>query len=210
MKENSNVGEKKGNVPVKKKNKNAPREMSSKVKIPKIVDVTKHLQKKKQIARDPRFDNLSGADLSNESVKRSLSKSYAFVKEMRKEEIEEYKTMLKDPSLNEEERRNIQRQLTRLITKVKKDEHDELVKQVRDEFYKNEKRLVEEKGKKPYFLKDSELKKLVAKRKRETLSGSKLDKYMKRKSKKQKSKQHGMMPIYSGNRESSSSEAFES
>jgi hypothetical protein len=38
--------------------------------------------------------------------------------------------------------------------RVKREERQTQVKQIKQEFYENEKKLVAEKGKKPYFLKD--------------------------------------------------------
>jgi len=119
---------------------------------------------------------------------------------MQQQEIEEYKSALKNRDLDYNVKRDIQRKMTRLISKSKGFEHDQLIDKVKHDFYENEKKLVAETGKKPYFLKDSELKQLVLKRKRDEMTGAQRDKHIQRQRKKQKSRQHTMMPTTSGNR----------
>jgi ribosomal RNA-processing protein 36 len=176
----------------KKKNKNAPRELSSKMQVKKIPNVTKAYQKNKQQSRDPRFNDFDGP--IEESMKNSLEKKYGFVRDMQQKEIERYKEQLHDSDLDPEAKKNIQRTMSRIVTKLKNKEHEDIVEQVKHDYYESEKKKVAETGKKPFFLKDSKLKELVNKRKREELSGGKLDAYMKKKRKKAKTQHTNLMP----------------
>ena len=178
----------------KKKHKHAPREMSSKVFVPRVANVTKQYRVKKQVSRDPRFDSLSAGSVVEKSSQKSLEKKYSFLRDMQRGEVDNYKQMLKDKDLDRDQKREIQQKMSKIETRLKNYDHEQLMENVKEEYYKKEKELVAEKGKKPYFLKDADLKHLVNKRKRESMSGAKLEKFEKKKRLKTKSKQHNLMP----------------
>ncbi|XP_046402234.1 ribosomal RNA processing protein 36 homolog [Ischnura elegans] len=88
----------------KRKNKNRPREMSSKVPVPLVPKIPAH----KQRSRDPRFDSLCGS--FNERVFRN---AYRFVDDIRLKEREQLKSRLKEES-DPEGKEKLQYLLTRL------------------------------------------------------------------------------------------------
>ncbi|KAL0489748.1 ribosomal RNA processing protein 36 [Acrasis kona] len=173
-----------------KKNKNAPKEVSSKAYVPRIRNVTKQYQIKKIESRDPRFMAATAGKTPDAEVD-----GYDFIKDMRKEELGEFQERLKNKDLSYEERAEIKRNVSKLNGAIHRTEQAEMAKKIRTEFYEKEKKLVAEQGKTPYFLKDSDVKKIMKKRKIEELKESGgLDKYLEKKRKKQKSSQTSLMP----------------
>jgi len=80
----------------KRDNKNRPREVSSKKRVPKLVKV---VQETKEVKRDPRFDPLCG-----EFDKDQFRKSYNFVNRVKEKELEVLKSQLKGSAGEEREK----------------------------------------------------------------------------------------------------------
>lgn len=100
------------------------------------------------MSRDPRFLPI------NSSNNHSHEQDYAFLKDMQKEELQELNLKLKEKYLTEEERFEIQRDISKMTTIMKREERKEQIQQIKHEFYEKEKQLIAEKGKKPFFIKD--------------------------------------------------------
>ncbi|CAB3996442.1 ribosomal RNA processing 36 homolog [Paramuricea clavata] len=181
----SNTVKNRNESTLKRKNKNRPREMSSKRPVSKfkqVVPVTK------KVSRDPRFDNLSGK--FNENM---FEKAYSFLDDIRSQEKEQVKkaiTREKDPNqktkLHSLHKRMEQAEKSRNLKKIRKEKQKE----------RSQKELsLIKQGKRPFYLKKSERKKLELAEKYKTLKGSKkLDQYMNKKRKKNAMKQRKRLP----------------
>ncbi|PKC14643.1 DUF947-domain-containing protein [Rhizophagus irregularis] len=136
----------------KRRNKHAPMEMSSKRPVSRfrqIVEIPKSMKQK----RDPRFDSLSGK--FNEDL---YEKTYSFLNEYKKSEIEQIKSQIskeKDPV----EKSRLQQLLSKLQSKLANEKNIKRKKELKHERKKRELELVY-KGKKPYYYKKSDVKKL--------------------------------------------------
>ncbi|XP_031569284.1 ribosomal RNA processing protein 36 homolog [Actinia tenebrosa] len=169
----------------KKKSKNNPLEISSKQKVSRIRQV---VAVKKKVARDPRFDDLSGQ--LNEEM---FSKAYGFVDEMKaneKKEIE--KELMKTKNAERKET------LKMLLKRMKQQEESKKKKKMKDEERRKRKKeemeLVKQ-GKKPFYLKKSERKKLeLAEKYKKLKSSGKLEKYLSKRRKKTASKDRKHIP----------------
>ncbi|EFC44684.1 predicted protein [Naegleria gruberi] len=178
---------------IERKNKNAPKEVSSKLKPKSIPDIAKRLGYVKKKSRDPRFDP-TASDTDPSSFKQ-FSGHYKHVFDQLKDEIDENRERLRDKSLTYEDRNEIQREISRLQTRNKKFETQKAVAEVKDSFYKREKKLISEKGKQAYFLKDSDVKKILKERKVEGIKKSgKMNKFIKKTKRKDKSRVASLMP----------------
>ncbi|XP_066925338.1 ribosomal RNA processing protein 36 homolog [Clytia hemisphaerica] len=131
----------------------------------------------KRSTRDPRFNDLSGA--YNEEL---FQKSYAFVDDIKKNEYESVKKQLRKVKNTEEKEKLLKlKQKMDTESKVKA----ELAK--RREMSKQRKKEMAEQtegGKKPFYLKNSDKKKIeLAEKYKELKASGKLDKYMSKKRK---------------------------
>jgi len=154
-------------------NKNRPRELSSKIRVPKVREVS-HVPKKR--TRDPRFENLCGD--YDETVWKS---NYQFITEMQDNETKDLKEKLKDNVFDKDKEKEVRKHLQ----KVREKEKSEVLKKKEKDKQKlereeNIKRLKE--GKKPYYMKKSTRKYVELVDKYEELKASgKLEKYLKKK-----------------------------
>lgn len=159
--------------------------MSSKVRVPPVRDVTSHLVKRPK-PRDPRFEDYATLDKPKAS-------HYSFVTKLREQEIENYRKLLKRDDLDEEQKKEIQRRMSKLITvqTMKKRAVEEA--QIRKELEEQESKLIEQ-GKKPYYYSKGKIKQLVAKKRfLEMKEKGSLEKYLKRKKRKLESKDAKMI-----------------
>ncbi|KTW31596.1 hypothetical protein T552_00234 [Pneumocystis carinii B80] len=163
----------------KRTNKNAPLEMSSKKPVSrfrKVVPLTKIER------RDPRFDFEDRVNLTN------LSSKYSFIKDYQKEELQLLKHTLKHEKNNEKKER-IKKTIISMESKLLAAKNKEEATRILHEYKKNEKEKAKI-GKKPFFLKKKEQKKLIEASKLSKLEGTKaLDRYIRRKDKKLASKE---------------------
>lgn len=176
-------------VPPKRiRRKGMPLEMSSKkpVQTPRNV-----MNAKKQVLRDPRFDDLSGK-FDEETFK----EDYSFVKDIQEKERKSVERALRECE-DEEEAERLRKLLYRMkqqdIAQKKKERKRKIDKQLQSQ----EMELVK-KGKKPYFVKKSDKKMLeLAEQFKDLKKSGKLEKYLAKKRKKNISKDRGQMPSVS-------------
>ncbi|PHH55942.1 rRNA biogenesis protein rrp-36 [Ceratocystis fimbriata CBS 114723] len=158
----------------KRSSKHAPQEMSSKRPVSRKRDFG---VSNKPTARDPRFDPLTGE--VNETL---IRKAYGFLKDYRASEIVDLKARVRKAK-TEEERAELKRELLVLESKRKTEERKEHQQSVIDEHKRKEKELVAQ-GKKPYYLKQAELKKQVLVDRFKSMKKRDVDKAIMRKRKK--------------------------
>lgn len=172
----------------KRENKNRPMEMSSKrpVRLSKESDPAK-----KKMTRDPRFDDLSGE--YNESYFKS---NYSFLFDIKSREKEKIKKTLKkekDPEKKVELKMLYNRMDQQEQSEIQKDKRKTLEK----EWKKKEQSQVQQ-GKKPFFLKKADLRKLeLAEKYKELQKSGKLEKYLSKKRKKTAQKEKKKLPLMS-------------
>merc|ERR1712168_418900 len=87
-------GNKKFKTEFKRENKNRPRELSSKIRVPKLMKV---VPVKTEPKRDPRFDPLCG-----EFDKTDFRRRYGFMKDVKSKELAQLKEQLQECEDNEE------------------------------------------------------------------------------------------------------------
>ena len=176
---------KKKSSDIEQKKKSEPIEISSKhqdFKARKVVDV--HNRK----IRDPRFDALSGN--YNEEM---FEKSYDFINDIKRQELEAVKKQLKKVK-NREKKEQLKSLLRKMRQETKLKESKKKMKELERNRKEEEKTLIE-KGKKPFYLKKSDRKKQeLVERYKELKSGGKLDKYLSKKRKRNAMKEKKKLP----------------
>ncbi|KAF0714234.1 Aste57867_3949 [Aphanomyces stellatus] len=169
----------------KRANKNRPREMTSKRPVGRFREV---MQVRKLKTRDPRFDNASGK-LNDDLFK----KSYAFLDEYKKDELEEVKKQLKHAK-SKTRRSDLQQELSSRKQELAENKRAE---RIRDATLKRkrEEREAVEKGKGAFYLKRKDKKQLELKAKFDELQESgRLSKFMAKRRKKNANKDHRWLP----------------
>ncbi|GBF95631.1 hypothetical protein Rsub_08613 [Raphidocelis subcapitata] len=175
----------------KRETKNRPQEVTSKRPVGRFREV---IQVPKHRGVDPRFDpGVSGAP-SNPQDQERERKRYAFIyDEVLPQELAALKQRLKKER-REPKRREMQAELTRLEQRLR----EEKSRRKRGELekgWKSEQKAAVAAGKKPFFLKKSEKRKLELVAKYEELKSSgKLEKYMAKRARKNASKDHRYLP----------------
>ncbi|XP_022110959.1 ribosomal RNA processing protein 36 homolog [Acanthaster planci] len=163
----------------KRANKNRPQEISSKIPVSRVRNVVPVKQK---VSRDPRFDDLSGK--FNEQA---FDSNYAFLGGVYSREKKEVKRKLKQAK-TEQKKEELLRLLQRMEEQEKARIKKQREKEISKELKRQEKELVKQ-GKKPYFVKKSERKKMeLANRYMELKKGGKVAKYLARKRRKNAAK----------------------
>ncbi|KAJ7952372.1 ribosomal RNA processing protein 36-like [Quillaja saponaria] len=167
-------------------NKNRPMEASSKKPVPTFRDI---VQAPKKVARDPRFESLCGT-LDTEGFRKRYN--FLFENELpaEKEALHKKLKKCKDPKIiNEVEERIswIDKQLKSDTTK--RADADILAK------HKKKEREAAKQGKRPFYMKKSEIReqRLIEKYKELKASG-KLEKFIEKKRRKNAAKDHKFMP----------------
>ncbi|XP_074570694.1 uncharacterized protein LOC141827373 [Curcuma longa] len=168
-------------------NKNSPMEMSSKVWVPTYREV---IQVPKKLVRDPRFDSLSQGTFDPEGFR----KRYSFlVEEEYPKEKERLKKLIKkskDPNVIEESTN----QLSLIDKRIKSWFGKSPESKILSEHIKKE-REAAKKGKRPYYLKKSEIReRKLIKKYNELKAVGKLDSYIEKRQKRNASKDHRYMP----------------
>ncbi|KAL8861332.1 MAG: hypothetical protein Q9178_002204 [Gyalolechia marmorata] len=164
--------------------KHAPAEMSSKKAVSRKREV---IQTVKRDIRDPRFEPVSGP--VNEE---KANKNYSFLNDYRDSEINDLKSTIrqtKDASVKEKLKRSLLSMESRKKAQQIKDRESEIQRAHRAK----EKELVKQ-GKKPFYLKKGEQKKLVLLKRFEDIKGKRLDKVIERRRKKNAQKERRDMP----------------
>ncbi|XP_003473694.1 ribosomal RNA processing protein 36 homolog isoform X1 [Cavia porcellus] len=166
--------------------KHRPLEMSAKVRVPFLRQV---VPISKKVARDPRFDDLSGE--YNPEV---FDKTYQFLNDIRAREKQLVKKQLKKHQ-SEEEREKLQQLLQRL-------EQQEAAQQERKRqqdlrlALKQEQRARAQQGHRPYFFKKSEQRQLaLAEKFKELKRSKKLESFLSRKRRRNAGKDRRHLPL---------------
>ncbi|CAJ0875570.1 14503_t:CDS:2 [Entrophospora sp. SA101] len=173
----------------KRSSKHRPMEITSKKAVGRfrqVVELPNNIKKN----RDPRFDNLSGK--FNEGL---FEKSYEFIEEYKKSEINEIsKRIEKEKDI--EEKQKLQQLLDKMKSKLIKEQDHRYKRQLKNERKKKELELVG-KGKNPYFLKRAEENKLelIDKYKKINNNKKKLDNIIEKRRKKNASKEIKHLPF---------------
>ncbi|KAH8888753.1 DUF947-domain-containing protein [Thozetella sp. PMI_491] len=176
---------------VKRANKHAPQEMSSKRPVSRKRGGE---AVPKAEARDPRFGPLGApaAGLSKlDEIK--ARKAYAFLDGYRDDEMRQLRTAIKKTK-DARQKEELQRALLSMQSKKKDQERRDREQAVVDEHRRKEKELVKQ-GKMPFFLKKSEQKKRVLLDKFASMKKGQVDKAIERKRKKVAAKERKEMPM---------------
>ena len=137
--------------------------------------------------RDPRFLTLSGK-LDENKVKQN----YSFLNEYRASERAELKSKIRGTK-DVAEKERLKKQMKAMEDRERSRQKDEQQKAILRDHRKEEKKMVEE-GKKPFYLKKSEIKRQVLVKRFEGLAEKKAEKVMERRRKKMASKERKAMP----------------
>ncbi|KAM8842560.1 ribosomal RNA processing protein 36 homolog isoform 2-T2 [Synchiropus picturatus] len=169
----------------KRPNKNRPMEISSKRPVSFIRQI---VPAKKSMSRDPRFDDLSGeykADI--------FRKSYKFIDDIRRKEMEVVQKTLKKTKSTQK-----RQQLDFLLKRMKNQERareSEEQRRDRELQFKRQQRERASQGARPFFLKKSDKKKLqLAERYQELKKSGRLENFLKKKRKRNAGKDRRKLP----------------
>ncbi|KAI8910613.1 hypothetical protein DFJ77DRAFT_483952 [Powellomyces hirtus] len=161
-----------------------PVEVTSKRAVTRKRDVIE-LPKKK--TRDPRFDPLAGK--LNEGL---FDSSYGFLRDYEQSEIEMLRKQIvteKNPEKKEILQQTLTSMTSRMQARKNKDKRKELIK----EWKKKESALVQQ-GKKPWQLKQSDIKKMELVEKYKSMKGKDVEKLLEKRRKKNATKERRFMP----------------
>ena len=184
--EDSSTEEDKSTSKKQRSSKHAPTELSSKRAVSRKRTV---ISLPKSTARDPRFDPLCGP-LRQDAV----AKKYAFLNEYRKSELAELKSALKsNKKLSEAEREALKKNIMSIESRQKAVDAKEKEREILREHRKKEKVMVKM-GKKPFYLKKSDVKKQALVKKFEGLKGKDRDKAIERRRRKLAARERRNMP----------------
>ncbi|EHB10858.1 hypothetical protein GW7_19135 [Heterocephalus glaber] len=165
--------------------KHRPLEMSAKVRVPFLRQV---VPISKKVARDPRFDDLSGE--YNPEV---FDKTYQFLNDIRAREKELVKKRLKKYRSGEEHEK-----LQQLLQRLEQQEAAQQERKRQQELrlaLKQEQRAQAQQGHRPYFLKKSEQRQLaLAEKFKELKRSKKLDSFLSRKRRRNAGKDRRQLP----------------
>ncbi|XP_069879812.1 ribosomal RNA processing protein 36 homolog isoform X1 [Dipodomys merriami] len=166
--------------------KHKPLEMSAKVRVPYLRQV---VPVSKKVARDPRFDDLSGE--YNTEV---FDKTYQFLDEIRAKEKQLVKKQLKKHRSGEQHEK-----LQQLLQRM---EQQEMLQQERKRqqalhlAQKQERRALAQQGHRPYFMKKSEQRQLaLAEKFKELKRSKKLENFLSRKRRRNAGKDKRHLPL---------------
>ncbi|KAL6601302.1 hypothetical protein ACP70R_044522 [Stipagrostis hirtigluma subsp. patula] len=166
--------------------KKRPMEISSKVRPPRLREV---IQVPKKVVRDPRFEPIYGS-----VDKEGFRKRYNFLFDdefpAEKERLQKMIKKSKDPNAIEE----MKSQITWIDKQLKSHPQKNVESEILREHIKKEREAAKT-GKRPYYLKKSELRKRKLENKyNELKDAGKLDAFMERRRRKNASKDHRYMP----------------
>lgn len=167
------------------------------------VQSTKHAVSRKRVVveqtnvpkpRDPRFDPAIMSRSGSKHSTTAINQAYAFLDEYRASEIKQMKEQLartKDPAQKEE----LKRAITSATDRQRALENKRREQEVLAEHRRRERQLLREgKKSKPYFLKRSEIKRQVLKKKYESMGAKERAKALERRRKKLAAKERKEMP----------------
>ncbi|KAH0537850.1 hypothetical protein FGG08_005463 [Glutinoglossum americanum] len=165
--------------------KHAPTELSSKKAVSRKREA---VVVPKRETRDPRFDPLAGP-----LDERKLRKDYAFLESYRESEMKSIRDEIKRAK-DETVKEGLKKELLSMESKKKAQEAKDKQQEILDVHRKKEKELIKQ-GKKPFYLKKAEQKKLALLERYSKLKGKQLSHVIERKRKKRASKERKNMPF---------------
>jgi ribosomal RNA-processing protein 36 len=169
-----------------KKTKNGPVEITSKKPTTRKRMILNTLTK----SRDPRFDSLSGK--YNPEL---FERSYGFIGEIQKNELIQQKNILKDNKgeFSEEELQNLKKKTDIMSSRLALSERTKLQQIEKNQWKKKEASLISN-GKKPYFMKNSQMKTQMLIKKFKEIPLNMIDKVLEKKRKRNATKQQVKIP----------------
>lgn len=165
--------------------KHAPRSQSSKYQVTRkraVIDVPK------RVTRDPRFDALPQS--APPTV--TSNKAYAFLRDYQKSEIAELKGALKQAK-TEEDKTTLRRQLVAMENRIKAEDAKEREQEVLRQHRREEKDKVQQ-GKKPFYLKQKEVKDRALVEKYKGMKGKDRQKLLEKRRLKESQREKKRMP----------------
>jgi len=165
--------------------KHAPQALSSKHAVSRHRTV---IDTPKTTPRDPRFDPLTGPLDDNR-----FAQNYSFLSTYRTAEISQLKTAIRASKTPVDEKEKLQTALKRMESRRQAEDAKEKQREVVREHRKGEKERVRE-GKKPFYLKEGEIRKRVLVKRFEGMGEKKREKVVERRRKKKAGKEKKMMP----------------
>ncbi|XP_057478681.1 uncharacterized protein LOC130766030 [Actinidia eriantha] len=166
-------------------NKNRPMEASAKKPVGRFREV---IQVPKKVVRDPRFESLCG-NFDVEGFKKRYSFIYENELPAEREELKKLMKKSNDPAVIEESKNRISLIDKQLKSASKHSDRDILAK------HKKKEREAAKQGKKPFYLKKSEIQKQRLVEKYEELKASgKLESFLEKRRRKNAAKDHRYMP----------------
>ena len=138
--------------------------------------------------RDPRFDPVTGPLDSNR-----FTQNYSFLSTYRASEISALKTAIRAPKTSAQEKEKLQTALKRMESRRQAEEAREREREVVREHRKGERERVKE-GKKPFYLKEGEVRKRVLVRRFEGMGERRRERVVERRRKKMAGREKKMMP----------------
>ncbi|ORY17911.1 hypothetical protein BCR34DRAFT_376647 [Clohesyomyces aquaticus] len=171
--------------PHARSSKHAPAVQSSKRAVTRRRNI---IEVKKPMARDPRFDKVAGPRPDEVTLK----KRYSFLDDYKASEIAELRAAIKKTK-NEAEKDVLKRKLLSMESQRKAQESKDKQLAILAEHKKKEKELVKQ-GKKPFFLKESEQKKLALVDRFQNMKSKEREKVIERRRKKATAKERKNMP----------------
>ena len=164
--------------------KHAPTELSSKKAVSRTRSV---VPVPKREVRDPRFESISGP--INEQ---KLKSNYAFLDSYRDDEIKELKVTMRKTK-DEDAKDKLKWEILRIESKKKAQERKDAEQEVLRRHRKEERAKVEG-GKKPFYLKSSEVKKEALVERYKGMRGKEVDKVVERRRRKKAGREKRSMP----------------
>ncbi|KAK3631209.1 rRNA biogenesis protein rrp36 [Elasticomyces elasticus] len=148
----------------------------------------------KLVTRDPRFDNIpfQAPNTSVHAPNDASDKAYAFLRDYQKDEVGELRAALRKTK-DEDEKELLRRKINSMENRLKSHAAKEREQAVRAEHRREEKGRVLE-GKKPYFLKDKEVKERALVKKFEGMKGREREKIVAKRALKESQKEKRAMP----------------
>ncbi|KAK9455130.1 hypothetical protein V1511DRAFT_499551 [Dipodascopsis uninucleata] len=169
----------------RRKSKHAPQEISSKKPVSRYREI---VETPKIARRDPRFESLSGK--FNEA---QFRKNYSFIDNYREQELKELGEQIKKTK-NLDDAERLMKQYQSLESKLQTSKRKEFEHRVLKEYEAKERELVKQ-GKRPFYLKRADKRKLVLTEKFAQMKKSDVTKAIQKRRKKVASKEKKRLPL---------------
>ncbi|KAL0631735.1 rRNA biogenesis protein rrp36 [Maublancomyces gigas] len=174
---------------LKRSSKHAPQEITSKRAVTRRREIVAPILTAATQPRDPRFDDA----VKGVFDERVFKKNYGFLEDYREDEMKALKqemTKTKDEGRKEELKKMVVSMQSKKQQQERKDRTVELVRE-----HKKKEREAIKQGKKPFYLKKAEQKKMLLMDKYSKLNEKQLDKVVEKKRKRKAQKEHKNIPF---------------